>query len=104
MIVGLFWIIGYLVVFGLITLFLWWIKYAVAVLYAMIPTMAIIELILAIPIIIGSLLFPGSWFDIQTTIFMHWFNDILWNIIKFALALPFNLFIWPVEIINWIIN
>jgi hypothetical protein len=84
---------------------MWWIRYAIAVMYMLMPGMLVFWFFWAWFIVVPiGLLADGSWLDKKVVIISHWLNDANWELIKFCLFLPFKLFIWSADIITWIMH
>jgi len=101
--IWIFYIIGFVAIFGLLSLLTWWLRYAVAVMYMLMPTMLVFWFFWAWLVVIPiGLIADGSWLDKKVVAISHWLNDANWELIKFCFAFPFKLFIWSADIVTWI--
>lgn len=101
----LLYLVAWLVTFGLITIVVWYARYAIAVIGALFPAFGVFWLLwtwlVAIPM---ALLFDGSPAEKRIVIISHWFNDRTGEVLMFFLALPFHAFIWISEIAGWLVH
>ena len=103
--IGICYVVGFLVIFGLISLLCFWLRYCIAIMYALLPILgafwAAWALLIAIPL---GLIADGSWLEKKVVIISHWLNDATWELLKFCFLFPFKLFIWSADIITWIMK
>ena len=94
--------VAFLVAFGLISLFCWWVRYAILVMYMLVPVSLVFWFIwawlIAIPV---GLISDGGPVDKFVMGISHWLSNANWELIKFCLLFPFKLFIWAAEIVTW---
>ena len=92
---GLIYLAAFLMTLACIAVVCWWIRYAIAVCYCLLPVMMVFWFfwawLVAIPM---GLLFDGSGAEQQVVRISHWLNDTCVDILWFAVAFPFKLFIW----------
>lgn len=97
----LMYILGFIVLFGIALVLIWWAKWIVVVYYFMIPTMAVIytayAVLFALPI---NILFDGSPFEKRVVAFSHAFSGFLWDIFWFGCCAPFKLIGLIIDILH----
>lgn len=90
LLIWLFYLVGFLVTFGLLTVLAWWGRWVVICFYAMLPATLVVWvawLIFALPI---NILFDGTAFEKKVVVISHWLNDATWHLFCFACLLPFK--------------
>lgn len=102
---ALLYLVAWLLTLGLFTLVTWYVRYAVAVIIALLPALCVFWLLwawlVAIPM---ALLFDGSAAEKRVVIISHWFNDRTADILLFFLKLPYNIFILVGDIAGWLVH
>lgn len=105
MLVWLFYIIGFIILFGIMLGLIWWAKWIIAVGYIMIPTMGILytayAILFALPV---SLLFDGTKFEQSVVKFSHAFSGFFWDIFWFGCTAPFKAIGLIIDILHWCMN
>lgn len=103
--IGLCYVFGFLMIFGALSLLTWWLRYCVAVMYALMPAMLVFWFFWAWFVVVPiGLLADGSWLDQKVVSISHWLNDANWELIKFCCKFPFLLFIWSADAIGAIMK
>jgi hypothetical protein len=104
LIIGIFYLVGFLVMFGILTALAWWLRWAIACFYAMVPITAAVWaawLVIALPI---NLLFDGWAFEKKVVAISHWLNDTTLAVFWFAISAPFKAVGLIIEILYWCVN
>lgn len=100
---ALLYLAAWLLTLGVFTIVIWYVRYAVAVIGALLPALAVFWLLwiwlVALPM---ALLFDGSTVEKKIVIISHWFNDRTGDILMFFLTLPYHLFIWVSQVADWL--
>ena len=98
-------ILGTVILYGLLTVLIYWGKYAIACLYLVIPVFTPIvifyDLLIVIPIAIFA---PDSALAKNTQWLAHWFNDQAVDMIFFLIMLPFNTICFVTTLMYKILN
>ncbi|MFC0135728.1 hypothetical protein CR105_00210 [Massilia eurypsychrophila] len=96
---------AWLLTFGLFTLIAWYARYAVAVIVALFPALAVFWFLwtwlVALPM---ALLFDGSAAEKRIVIISHWLSDRTGDLLLFFLTLPFQIFIRVSQIADWLVG
>lgn len=102
---ALLYLVAWLLTLGLFTLVAWYVRYAVAVIVALLPALCVFWFLwtwlVAIPM---ALLFDGSAAEQRIVLISHWFNDRTADILLFFLKLPYYMFISISDIAGWIVH
>lgn len=102
---GLFYLVGFLVLFGAFMVLIWWLRWVVVVSYVAIPVMGVIyglyAFLFALPI---NIMFDGSPFEKRVVVFSHAFSGLLWDIFCFACLAPFKAIGLIIDILNWCVK
>jgi hypothetical protein len=103
--IGLCYVLGFLFFFGVISLLTWWLRYCIAVMYALMPAMLVFWFFwawfVAVPV---GLISDGGPVDQKVMAVSHWLGDANWELIKFCFKFPFLLFIWAADAIGYVMN
>ena len=101
----LLYLVAWLFTFGLFTVVAWYVRYAIAVIVALLPCFGVFWLLwtwlVAIPM---ALLFDGSPAEKRIVIISHWLNDRTGDVLMFFLTLPYHVFIWISDIAGWLVH
>ena len=104
MLLGLYYVVGFLIMFGLLTVLSWWLRWIILCLYALVPTMCVVWaawLVIALPI---NILFDGWAFEQKVVKMSHWLNDATWSVLCFAFLAPFKAIGLIIDILYWFVN
>ena len=88
------------VTYGLMTIAGWWLRYIFVVVYLTLPAMMVVVVcwsFLTLPVVI---FFNGSALHGHVTVWSHWLNDRLWDFLCFCFMLPFEIIMFPFNIIH----
>lgn len=93
----------FIVSLGVIAIISWYLRYAVIVMYCLIPVMGVFSLLWSVFIAIPMAIFfndTAAGRQIHKISFI--LNDFYWDVFCFCLAFPFKIFIWASNIAGWI--
>ncbi len=105
MLIGLFYVVGFVILL-LITLgLIWWGKWILAVAYAFVPIMGVLwalwAFLIALPM---AILFDGSYLERKVVIISHHLNDFTWWLFCLACTAPFKIIGLIIDILYWCVH